>query len=297
MGRERYAVTVISPPGYVHSAAFREVAEALVHGLQALEHDAVLGEDPRVYGRKHIVLGANLLPHTRQKLRPGSILYNLEQIQEGSPWLTESLLALYRQFPLWDYSEANADALERLGVSRPTVVPIGWMPQLARIEPAPQDIDVLFYGSMNDRRRAVLRGLHERGVRVHAAFGVYGEARDRLIARSRIVLNVHFYEAKVFEIVRVSYLLGNGRVVVSEQGSNPAEEAPFEDAVAFAPYDGLVERCLALLREPAERERRAYAGSMAMGSRPETRFLEGALRTPRSPCGETDQARLRWESA
>ena len=275
--RERFAVTVISPPGYAHSAAFDEVAEALVHGLRELGCDAVLGRDPALAGRRHIVLGANLVPRSGVHLREGSILYNLEQVEEGSPWLTPELLDLYRRSALWDYSRSNADALVRCGLPRPVVVPIGYVPALTRIAPAPEDIDVLFYGSMNERRAAVLRELERRGARVHAAFGVYGEERDRLVARSRIVLNVHYYEAKVFEIVRVSYLLANRRVVVSERGCDPAEEAPFEGGIAFAPYDGLVDRCLRLLARPDERQRIAEAGFRAMSARQESQYLKDAV--------------------
>jgi hypothetical protein len=61
---------------------------------------------------------------------------------------------------------------------------------------------------------------------------VYGQARDALVARARIQLNVHYYEAKVFEVVRVSYLLANGRFVVSETGADAEEEASFGPGVA-----------------------------------------------------------------
>ncbi len=164
-----------------------------------------------------------------------------------------------------------------MGVPRPTVVPIGWVPQLTRIQAAEEDIDVLFYGSLNERRRAVLEELRRRGARVHVAFGVYGAQRDSLVARSRIVLNVHYYQAKVFEIVRVSYLLANRRAVVSERGRDPREEAEFEHGVAFAPYDGLVDRCLALLADDEERRRLAKAGFRVMSARRETEYLKGVV--------------------
>jgi hypothetical protein len=273
----RFAVTVLSPPGYAHSAAFHEVAETLFHGLRRLGHDVALGADPLLPGRRHVVLGPNLAPPMKLRLPKDAIIYNLEQVERGSAWMTPELLALFRSRTVWDYSEANTAALSRLGVRRPAVVPIGYVPELTRIAPAPEDVDVLFYGSVNDRRRAVLEELRRRGVRVHAAFGVYGPQRDALVARSRIVLNLHFYEAKVFEVVRVSYLLANRRAVVSERGSSADEEAPFERGVAFAPYGGLVERCLALLRAPEERRAMADAGFELMAARPVERFLREAV--------------------
>jgi tetratricopeptide (TPR) repeat protein len=276
-GRERFAVTVISPPGYVHSGAFQEVAQTLLYGLRGLGCDAVLGTDPSLPGRRHIVLGVHLLPDSGLRLREGSVLYNLEQVEDGSHCIAPDLLVLYRHHPLWDYSRANANALVRLGVPRPAVVPIGYVPELTHIAPAQEDVDVLFYGSINDRRRAVLKELARRGAQVHVAFGVYGEDRDRLVARSRIVLNMHYYGAKVFEIVRVSYLLANRRVVVSERGCHPEEEAPFEAGVAFAPYEGLVDRCLELLARPDERYLIAEAGFQAISARPETEYLRNAV--------------------
>ncbi len=198
-------------------------------------------------------------------------------MEEGSPWFGPELLDLYRRHEVWDYSRANAEALERLGVRRPRLVPVGHVPELTRIAPAEEDIDVLFYGSINERRQAVLKELERGGARVHAAFGVYGAERDRLVARSRLVLNVHFYEAKVFEIVRVFYLLANRRAVVSERGCDAEEERPFERAVAFANYDRMAETCLDLLRRPEERRRLGEEGYTVMAARPQVEFLREAL--------------------
>ncbi|ACL64765.1 conserved hypothetical protein [Anaeromyxobacter dehalogenans 2CP-1] len=281
----RYAISVVSPPGYVHSAAFREVAETLHAALGALGHDAVLGTDPAPRGRRAIVLGANLLPHVRQPLAKDAILYNLEQVDSGSPWLTAPVRALLAAHEVWDYSPRNAARYAMLGLPAPRVVPIGFVPGLCRIPPAPEDVDVLFYGSMNPRRARVIEALRARGLSVETAFGLYGAARDARIARARVVLNVHFYEAKVFEIVRVSYLLANRRCVVSERGADAAEERALEEGVAFAEYGRLVEACEALARDPAARARLAEAGFRLMSARDEVAILRAALAGDAPPRG------------
>jgi hypothetical protein len=204
------------------------------------------------------------------------VLYNLEQAGEG-PWFEQAVLDLFQRFPVWDYSEHNAALLAAMGVPRPLVVPVGWAPGLSRIEPLAEEIDVLFYGSSNPRREAVLGELRAAGARVESVFGVYGRERDALIARSRLVLNVHFFEARVFEIVRVSYLLANGRTVVSERGASPEEEAPFAEGVAFAEAPQLARTCLDLLRRPEERARLGAAGRRIMESRPAALWLRPAL--------------------
>ncbi|MGC3996935.1 MAG: methyltransferase domain-containing protein [Anaeromyxobacter sp.] len=282
----RYAVTIVSPPGYVHASAFIEVAETLLHGLRALGHDAVLTDDPRPPGRRPIILGANLLARGNQKPARDAILYNLEQIDEGSSWLTPGFLALLGRHEVWDYSPRNAARYAALGLPPPRVVPIGYVPQLTRIPPAPaEDLDVLFYGSTNPRRQQILDALRARGLRVEAVFGVYGEARDQLIARAKVVLNVHYYEAKVFEIVRVSYLLANRRCVVSERGADPEEERALEQGVAFAPYEELVEACARLAADPAARARLAAAGHELMARRDAAGYLREVVgeAAPASP--------------
>lgn len=274
---ERFSVVVIRPPGYAHSAAFQEVAEALFFALRGLGQDVSLALEPEA-GRRPIVLGSNLLCHHPVELPANAILYNLEQVDPGSSWLGPSLRELFRTHTVWDYSPANAQRYAGMGLPPPQVVPIGWVPELTRIAPATtEDIDVLFYGSLNERRAAVLEELRDRGLQVHAAFGVYGSERDRLIARSKVVLNVHFYEAKVFEIVRVSYLLANRRCVVSERGADPVEEREFEGGVAFAAYGRLAERCHRLCAHPAERGRLSEEGFRILSSRDLRPILARAL--------------------
>jgi hypothetical protein len=255
----RFAVSTVSPFGYPHSAAFAEVAEALNWGLAQLGHDSVLS--PRLDNRRrtHVVLGANLLPKYPQPILPGSVLYNLEQIEPGSKWCGEAYIDLLHRHTVWDYSERNRGLLAELGVQA-RVVPVAPAPSWSRITPAAQDIDVLFYGSMNQRRHDVLEALRAHGLRVEQAFAVYGPARDALIARARIVLNLHYYQAKVFEIVRVAYLLANGVCVVSETGSDKEEEARFARGVAFAPYEGLVDTCRELLADAPRRAAIAARG-------------------------------------
>ncbi|BDG07075.1 glycosyltransferase [Anaeromyxobacter paludicola] len=273
----RFAVTVVSPPGYPHSQAFREIAETLHYGLLALGHDCVLTDRADLPGRRHVLLGSNLLPSHPIPLAPDTVLYNLEQVDRASTWLSPALLDLFRRHTVWDYSEKNADELARMGLPRPRVVPVGFAPALVRIPAREEDIDVLFYGSVNERRKRVLDALAAAGARVQALFGVYGPERDAFIARSKLVVNPHYFEAKVFEVVRVSYLLANGRCVVSERGADPVEERAFEDAVAFAPYEALVATCLRLLGDPAERAHRAEAGRRLMEARPESEYLRAAL--------------------
>jgi hypothetical protein len=274
----KFAVTVVAPPGYPHSAAFLEVAETMHVALTALGHDSLLTTEGQVPGRQNIVLGCNLLLNHPLPLAPDAILYNLEQVQMGSSWFRPELLELFRRYTLWDYSRRNVDALDALGVKVARLVPVGYVPQLTRIEQARDlDIDVLFFGSLNARRIAVIESLRAAGLRAEAVFGAYGKERDALIARAKVVLNVHFYEAKVLEMVRISYLLANRCCVLSETSADPDEDDALAEGVAFAAYDDLVARARELVADGALRRRFAERGFELMRARPATEYLRAAL--------------------
>ena len=274
----RFAITIVAPPGYPHVAAFFEVAESLRSGLVTLGHEAVVTTRGDIPGCQHIILGSNLLLEYPLPIAEDAILYNLEQIDVGSPWLKPELIALFKRSRVWDYSRRNAKALSELGVKVERVVPVGYAPELTRIQHAPKkDIDILFFGSMNERRKAILDGFVNAGVALVGVFGAYGGKRDALIARAKVVLNVHYYEAKVLEIVRLQYLLANQVTVLSEHGADPSEDEELSDAVSFAPYDRLVAQGLRLLSSPQEREVLAKNGFDAIRRRPQADYLRRAL--------------------
>jgi SAM-dependent methyltransferase len=281
-----YAVTLVCPPGYPHILALIEIAETLHYALQSLGYDSVVTDNLDEPGRRHILLGANLLPKFNMgSPKPDSIIYNFEQVDERSDWIDEAYLQLLRTHSVWDYSTRNIALLRQKGITDIHHLPLGYVPELERIHPAPiQDIDVLFYGSINERRQRVLDDLRARGLRVEQVFGLYGAERDALVARAKIVLNVHFYESKIFEVARVSYLLSNGTCVVSETGSDPAENE-FAEGLAFAPYESLADTCIALADDPARRIQLREEGRRLMRARPQVGYLRELLAQPDNMTG------------
>lgn len=274
-------VWIVSPPNYVHSHAFDEVALSLCAALRALGQEAYVVRDPRQLGDTTIVLGTNLLHLVPLPEERRLILFNLEQISEPSDdnmWMKPEYISLLKRYPVWDYSNVNIAALARMGVEA-AFCGIGYMPELTRIAPsAHEDIDVLFFGAFNDHRNAVLNQIEALGANVRRIFeGVYGDERDTLIARSKIVVNLHYYSTQLFEIVRVSYLLANRKCVVSEFGSDAAAEAPLRNGVAFASADEIPSTCMALLAHPDARIALAQEGYKVFSARSQVDFIRQAM--------------------
>ena len=119
--------------------------------------------------------------------------------------------------------------------------------------------------------------LRSSGLNVHHAFGAYGDPRDALISRAKVVLNIHFYEPGAFEAVRVCYLLANWKAVVTE--INPGEflDPDLSEAVLAVPYGGLVEACKSLVADCSRRRDLEERGFHAIAARDEVAILRQAF--------------------
>ncbi len=273
-----YCIWIVCPPGYIHSQAFDEMALGLQHAFSELGLAVPVVKSRSEVTSDPIILGCNLLPSLPHiHLPERSILYNLEQIQLNSKWMNQKYIDLLKRFQVWDFSEKNIAKLKKMHVPNVRLCRIGYARPLTRIPHLHQDIDVLHYGSPNERRIKVLEELNNLGLKVEGLYGIFGVHRDAFVARTKIVLNIHFYEARVFELVRVSYLLANRVFVVSEKGADHKLERPFAQGVAFASYDKLVETCQHYLQDNKARDSVADEGFQIFQDMPQVDFLRQAL--------------------
>src|SRR5215471_3741146 len=157
---ERVRLLSVQPPGYPHSAAFDELALGLRAALTTLGAQVDLAaNEPLADDGVNLVFGAHLIA-AGVALPPNSIIVNAEQIG-GGKLVQPHYLDLLRRHAVLDYSPRNLALLrERTGNDHAQLLRIGYMPVLTRIARAvEQDIDVLFYGSVNERRRRILESL------------------------------------------------------------------------------------------------------------------------------------------
>ncbi|MBY6266395.1 hypothetical protein EI613_31525 (plasmid) [Azospirillum sp. 412522] len=258
-----------------------DLAEILRHGLERLGHRCTIRSprglrlDPAAI---HILFDSTALDVAA--LPANVVVFNHEQFGSGSTLLTPAYLASLRGRIVWDYSIRNLLWMRDHGVNPHLAawVRLGSCPALLRALPQAEEgelYDVLFYGTVNRRRLDVLRGLVAAGLKVAVLTGgfaadvpagadtdglsiappAFGERLDGWIARARVVLNMHFYDTRIVEIVRLAPLLANGRAVVAEVDPDSEIDDDLRDAVAAAPYEALVERCLQLVADGEERRR------------------------------------------
>jgi hypothetical protein len=271
----------VEPDGYAHAAAFHDLTASFESALQSL--------GIRVNKRKNSVgleginmlFGAHLInaKALADKIPHNTVIVNLEQFRGFKVGDQHIYLSLLRRLAVWDYSARNVEQVKRLThnncVSR---FGIGYAPVMNRFLPAgPQTTDVLFYGSLNDRRRAVLEALTRAGLKVRHLFSIYGDARDQEIADAKVVLNMHFYEDSIHEIVRTSFLLANAKAVVSECGPETEIDDDVREALVAVPYHDLVKNCVALVKDDAHRRAIEQRGFELFSKRDQAAMLRDAI--------------------
>jgi len=258
-------VVTIEPDGNPHSAAFADLAASLESALRALGIQAERRSNSLGASGINLILGAHLIDSQElaDRVPQNTVIINLEQLSGFDVRSRPVYLSLLSRLAVWDYSVRNIDALRRI-TPNPCIrhFSVGYTPAMTRNLAAPeQPVDVLFYGSINTRRETVLKALMAVGLNVKHLFSVYGAARDQAIAEAKVVLNMHFYEDSIHEIVRTSYLLANGKAVVTECGPRTEIDEDIRQAMLAVPYSDLIRSCVALVGDGPRRqalERRAF---------------------------------------
>lgn len=261
MNNSKYHIWVVSPKNYSHVHVFDEVVLSLASSLSKLGLDITIHRDIKPLNSTPIIIGGNLLHAVPPVDLPiDSIIYNLEQIFLGSSWLSPIYLSALKSHKVWDYSKQNIQELAKLGITNVDYMPIGYVPELERLPVVNKDIDILFIGSMTDRRANIINSITNSGLKVHTGFNIYGAQRDLALAKSKIILNIHAYDAKVFEIVRVSHALANNLFVISETGKDLELEKQFYNGLVFADPHDFPKLCHYYLNNDEERSKISSTG-------------------------------------
>jgi hypothetical protein len=163
------------------------------------------------------------------------VIYQLEQLNDKGagnlrPNFTFSALfcrLIQESLVAFDYTPINVgyypDACKR--DVRVLIPPININTVNASAPPAAdgtlENPDVLFYGCFNSRRNIIIsklmKQLNSRGYTFKAVNTVFGQELLDIISRSKVVLNIHFYENSILESDRIHVALQFPNVrVVSE---------------------------------------------------------------------------------
>lgn len=149
------------------------------------------------------------------------IIYNTEQLTRAN--CLNHIIELSKNnscMEIWDYSIANIEILLKHNIRArhvPPKMPEPYLLKLQSFRTVGQTYDVGFNGSISKKRIDILNSISERGFKVYLINGVFGEERDKELAKCKILLNIHYAnDYQVFESARCEPWLAIGVPVISE---------------------------------------------------------------------------------
>jgi len=78
-----------------------------------------------------------------------------------------------------------------------------------------ESIDILFYGTLNERRNKILNELKKK-YNITIVTNIFGEKLNELIKRSHIILNISYYNNSLLETTRLNECLQYNKPIISE---------------------------------------------------------------------------------
>lgn len=238
---------------YYLDYAFEDIAYALQEALTYHNIDSVLITNiskDLLNSDLYIILGIN---NSLVKLPSKYIAYQFEQTGNEKSWFTSTYINKLRgAIEIWDYSIKNMQNCKQYNLQNIEYVPLGYSDRLdKKIINVDKEYDVLFYGSSCLRRDKLMDKLKNLGIKTYySTYKLWSEERDLLISKSKIVLNIHFYENPILETSRLSYLINNKSFVISERSLDPILDHQYKNYLVFSDYDEIPDKCLYYLKNP-----------------------------------------------
>ncbi len=259
-----------------------EISEILTGGLNDLGHACRIQMFTLEPSCINIVLPAVLFPSDAlDRVPPSTIFYNVEGLQHLTQANQSAMMAiLERGLPVWDFGRENFGWYQAAGFGdAPAYLPLGYSTAIDRLERLPWEdrkIDVMFFGRLSQRRLDILARLMASSLSIGIFANLFGEARDNLISRAKVVVDIPAVAPFVAENPRLVFCASNQKLCVSERPAYPLDPR-WSEAVSFVAFEEIVSTCEDLARDrdvALAREEQAYE---AMRSMPMAGLLEAAL--------------------
>lgn len=259
-----------------------EIAELIGSGLRDLGHDVELvrsGLPQPAADTVNLVVAPHEYFHLAtehsedERLQAAADCAVLNVEQPGTQWFEIAYRYCVPAKHVLDINRNGLLALERRGLKASHLRLgyhaswDGWHGEAAR----PRELDLVFMGSRTPRRERFLARnagtwsaldcrflIYEaaRPILEEGTLFVLGEDRSRLLARTKLLLNVHQTEFPYFEWHRVIPAMANGCLVVTEPSTHYEPVQPFEHFVQ-APLDVLPAYVTSLATDDELRQRMA----------------------------------------
>ena len=151
------------------------------------------------------------------------IVYQLEQY--SSNFFNEKKIEQLRKSNMiWEYCLYNHNKYLDISKDKILFQPIPFIMNNNTEKEIDTEFDIFFYGTPNNRRYMIINYLKNK-YKIKIGFNCIGEEKEYYIKKSKIILNLHYYENASLETCRLNEILQYKKIVVSEEPASYDEEA------------------------------------------------------------------------
>lgn len=200
--------------------------------LQKIGYDSIIVTTIKKIGPNTIYF----IIYYEGQMPPNSIYFQIEQ--KNGPFHLEHIKNAKL---VMDFSVSNYQRYKHLNVFDKTFyLPMPfYFDKNIDFEPA---YDIFFYGAKNQRRETIMNLLSKK-YNVKIGFGISGNERDTFIQKSKLVINLHYYEESCLETCRFNEVLQFNKIILSEKSDVPDvwNQKLYEDFVVFFEKDNMTQ--------------------------------------------------------
>jgi len=227
----------------VNPGVFREFAASVKFGLESFgipteiyenENDVSYGEH---YDLNFVIKALRDYPEERRITGPKILLQTEELWNRRENGHYDLSKGYDRVLEMYDENVAIPS-----GTYNVVYCPVGYSPVWeTHLPDVEEDIDILFHGSLTDRRMTFEKALAEKGYNIIFTCNAYGLERDALIKRSKIVINIKAFDKWSYGPMHTLPTQANKKFMLSEKADGGY--GPFRAGIHMQEYDG-VDDCL-----------------------------------------------------
>lgn len=147
---------------------------------------------------------------------------------------------------VWDYTVKNFEKLKNHPITSQKVFPT-YHPSYENKKDVEKEIDVLFYGTMNERRKIIERNLKKYN-NINLLFTYQMSNTYNNFFKSKIVLIIHYYlEDFPIDYYRITSLICNKIFIIHEEVQKEDMETEeyriLSETIPFVKHENIVEEC------------------------------------------------------
>jgi hypothetical protein len=204
------------------------IANSLADELRRLNLTCAISDGVINTDKPHIILFA----HKIQNMPKNYILMQLQQLNKSQSIVNKISIDIGNSMMTLDFSLLNFAYYTN---GNNMVIDYQPMPIINRImDFIPEySYDVLFFGTITERRKKILDELSKNNFIVATAHDIYNENLYFHIKKAKIILNLHNYYDSIFETYKINEILQFNTLIISEDIADEQIKNIYENDIFF----------------------------------------------------------------